>query len=212
VALSTSFRKDPPGTVATSGAGPGVRALGRLLGRAGVADPRWLTLATVVVGAILLVRRGGGDASLSLAVAFLSPAAALGVVFGGGDLVLLAIVLAVLPLGGLAVLGTMAVWLGLFSATGTIGPGIGATSLALYAGLPPTAPAGAMSLVPAIVPASAALARRFLIRPWLALAATALLLARWLSPAASPDDVVTPIVLALLARVSTSASDANSGR
>jgi hypothetical protein len=83
-AWSMSFRRDPPAPLAEGYAGtPPPRALGRLLGRAGITDPRpLLALALACAGALLALRAAPERRPLVLAAAALAPPAALGATMG----------------------------------------------------------------------------------------------------------------------------------
>lgn len=90
-AWSTSFQQDPPARIElVPPLSPGSAPAAWLL-RKVKADPRALSLIAVLVVAVLLPRVVAAEhRPAALGVALLSPAAALGAVFGSGDIVLLA--------------------------------------------------------------------------------------------------------------------------
>jgi hypothetical protein len=94
-AWSPSFQRDPPAPIeVVPPLSPGTAAAARALRWLGW-DPRWLTLAALAAVALLLPRLvPSGQGPLALGVALASPLAAVGTVFGSGDGVLLAALLA----------------------------------------------------------------------------------------------------------------------
>src|SRR5207245_5259959 len=94
-AWSLSFRKDPPSTVEPANPAPAAPWLAAMLPAARVHDPRALTLGALVCASLLLAFAAPAEIALVRAAAVvLLPASILGVVFGSGDMVLLAIALA----------------------------------------------------------------------------------------------------------------------
>jgi hypothetical protein len=92
-AWSVSFRKDPPGAVPVAAPAPGARALARMLGAFGVRDPRALALVALALAAVLVVRLGPPETALDrMAASVVLPPAIVGVVFGSGDLLLVALI------------------------------------------------------------------------------------------------------------------------
>jgi hypothetical protein len=165
-AWGTSFRKDPPGPAASTAAAPAARALASLLGVAGARDPRALSIVALVIAAILLVRPAPSPMGRPRAPApeiglarraatLLLPAAVLGVIFGSGDVVLLAIVAAAAVLA---------------SKGHPVASGLAAgTAAALFPRLLPAAPLVLRALLPA-----AAIPRPRWARPGVAAAAALL--------------------------------------
>jgi hypothetical protein len=94
-AWSPSFQRDPPARIEVMPPlSPGSAAAARALRSLGL-DPRWLALAALALVGLLLPRVVlPGSRPLALGAALLSPAAAVGTVFGSGDAVLLAALLA----------------------------------------------------------------------------------------------------------------------
>ena len=85
-AWSRSFRRDPPQPLEAGAGGPG----GGLLGK-----PRLLSLAALGLVTVLLIAGASLETgALALAAVLLSPLAATGLVFGAGDIVALAVCLA----------------------------------------------------------------------------------------------------------------------
>jgi len=93
-AWSTSFRRDPPASIEVRPPlSPGSALPARLLW-SGRWDPRWISLLAVAVIALLLPRLVPLEQRpLALGAALLSPLAAVGTIFGSGDVVLLAALL-----------------------------------------------------------------------------------------------------------------------
>jgi hypothetical protein len=106
-AWSTSFREDPPVRLeVVPPLSPGTAAVAWLLHRL-KADPRALSLIAVLAVAVLLPRLVSAEQRPAvLGAALLSPAAAVGTVFGSGDMVLLAAAVAAVVLSRSA--GTLA--------------------------------------------------------------------------------------------------------
>jgi hypothetical protein len=218
-AWSVSFRKDPPGAAPLAAPAPGARALARLLGALGVRDPRLLALVALALAALLIARLDPPETALDrLAASVVLPPALVGVVFGSGDLVKLALILgaallvtryARVPEGfaiaGLAVAlvaaGAAARLVGGSSAT-ALGPSLGLSNLRLYVGATPGTPdlvGPALVLVGAIA-ALVAFRHASIDAPRLVGgAAAAVMIALWLAPSAAPDDVVVPIALLAIA-------------
>jgi glycosyl transferase family 87 len=247
-AWSVSFRKDPPGEPLVGAPAPAASLVAGLLRGIGAHDPRLMSLLALLVSGLLVARFDRGERRLLLASALVLPPILLGVAFGSGESVLLALVLAALWLasrsralaGGMAlgsagalfprvlaatpqlVRGPGASWRGLAAvggltflvlcATGAwaagglgaprIGPGLGLSNLRLYAGatagaLDRLGPALAVLVTAVAIGAAAAAAPSG--RSRLALAAVGAIATLWLASAASPDDVVVPIVLLALA-------------
>jgi hypothetical protein len=94
-AWSTSFRRDPPARFEViPPLSPGSAAAARAL-RSLRADPRWLSLLALAAIALLLPRLvAPAERPLALGAALLSPLAAVGTIFGAGDAVLLAALIA----------------------------------------------------------------------------------------------------------------------
>jgi hypothetical protein len=218
-AWSVSFRKDPPGLAPAPAPVLGAHAFARVIGALGLRDPRVLTLLALAMVALLIAGAGPGDTALDRITAsvVLSPAI-VGVVFGSGDLVTLALILgaawlvtryARVPeataIAGLAVAvvaaGAAARLIGGSSAI-SLGPGLGLSNLRLYAGATPGT-SDFVGPVLALVVAAAALVasrRASLDAPrLLGGAAAVVMIALWLAPSAAPDDVVAPIALLAIA-------------
>lgn len=113
-AWSTSFRLDPPAPLVAIPT-PGGQLTARALGLAGLADPRWLTLAVSLALAVLLARRTH-DPAVALAAAIGAPPAAVGIAFAspallalGGVLGALVLARAVRPFAGGVALGAATV-------------------------------------------------------------------------------------------------------
>jgi hypothetical protein len=213
-AWSTSFRKDPPAPwsarVATPSA-PAAPLVARLSAALHVSDPRVLTLIALAVAAALMARTRAEGGPLPLAVLVLPPAL-VGVVFGSGTVLLIALIaLAALaierasgPRGALALVAALGLGLllGGAGAWSAIGPGLGLPNLRLYAGTPPgTRDLAAPVLAAVLAVAASHIARRTAHDKTALLAWTAAFLtaALWLAPSVSPDDVAAPIVLLALA-------------
>jgi len=96
-AWSTSFRRDPPATIELKPPlSPGSALPARMLWP-GRWDPRSISLVALAVVALLLPRLVPADQRpLALGAALLSPLAAVGTIFGSGDVVLLAVLLGAL--------------------------------------------------------------------------------------------------------------------
>jgi hypothetical protein len=91
-AWSESFRRDPPAVLVDTHPAPA--SLGPLVARLGLGDPRGLSLIAVALAALLLAWLvPSGSRPLALAI-LVSPPLVVGTVFGSGDVLLLAIVLA----------------------------------------------------------------------------------------------------------------------
>jgi uncharacterized membrane protein len=95
-AWSTSFRLDPPAPLVGPSTVRGELAEG-LLQRLGLLDPRWLSLAAMFALAVMLVRRSPAP-ELTLTVALVAPAVAIGIAFASPALLALGGVLASLTL------------------------------------------------------------------------------------------------------------------
>ncbi len=93
-AWSSSHRKEPPALLEPSGLVPGRRAVGWLLRRSGLHDPRWLTVAAAVFLAGVVLAGRSGEREVAAWVGLLTPAAAVGAAFGAPDLVGLAVLVA----------------------------------------------------------------------------------------------------------------------
>jgi glycosyl transferase family 87 len=218
-AWSISFRKDPPGAARWAAPAPGAGALARGLGAFGVRDPRVLALIALAVVAILISRVGPAETALDRVAASVAlPPALVGVVFGSGDLVKLGLILgaallvtryARVPEGsaiaGLAVAlvaaGATARLVGGSSAI-SLGPSLGLSNLRLYAGATPGTPdlVGPVLVLVGAIAALVASRRLSVGAPrLLGGAAAILMIALWLAPSATPDDVVAPIALLAIA-------------
>jgi hypothetical protein len=221
-AWSMSWRRDPPRPIAETPPSPLTFALGRSLRRAAV-DPRLLT-ALAMIGAATLATRlvAPSDAPIAAAVAMLCPACALGVVFGAGAMIPLALVLGaglLLSVGGMRVAGT-ALGLGLVAASlpllvlfpgelvrwaveaPPLAPGVGLSNLLYYR---PGHEAAGMALLRMAGPILLAIVAFVLLRsgsaksmPW-ALVGTMGTVALVLLPSVPPHAVAAPIVLLALA-------------
>jgi len=219
-AWSVSFRKDPPGAASVATPAPGARALSRVLGTIGVRDPRLLALVALFLVAVLIARAGPRETALDRVAASVAlPPAIVGVVFGSGNLVMLALVLGaafvvarfahVTPESAIAraavVIVAIVVAARLVAGASTLpplGPGLGLSNLRLYMGALPDSSGLAL---PALVVVSAIVAlvlvrRASLDGPQLlGVGAAVLMIALWLAPSAAPDDVVVPIALLAIA-------------
>jgi glycosyl transferase family 87 len=219
-AWSVSFRKDPPGAAPVAAPASGARALARVLRAIAVRDPRLLALVALALAAVLIARAGPPDTALDRVAASVAlPPAIVGVVFGSGSLVMLALVLAaafvvarfahLTPESAIAravvvivAIGAAARLVAGASTLPPLGPGLGLSNLRLYMGALPDSSGLAL---PALVFVSAfvalVLARRAsLDEPQLlGVGATVLMIALWLAPRAAPDDVVAPIALLAIA-------------
>jgi len=118
-AWSTSFQQDLPARIeVVPPLSPGTAPVAWLL-RKLKADPRALSLIAVLVVAVLLPRVVAAEQRATvLGVALLSPAAAVGTVFGSGDMVLLAAAVAAVVLT--RSVGTLAAGVGTGFATGLV--------------------------------------------------------------------------------------------
>jgi hypothetical protein len=208
-AWSVSFRKDPPGLAAPPAPSPATRALARLLGALGIGDPRVFGLLALAVVAVFMVRAGPRETALErLASSAALPPAILGVVFGSGALVLIALALAA---GHVAVrylhIPVASAFAGAFVGAATVGAvevapilgaGLGLSNLRLYAGeAPGPASFASAALVVLMCAVAVMLARRASLEGvrLLGAAATFVTLALWLAPSADPNDVLVPIAL-----------------
>jgi hypothetical protein len=212
-AWSVSFRKDPPGLAPPPAPAAGTRALARAIGALGLRDPRVLALLALAVVAILIARAGPHETALArLASSVVLPPAILGVVFGSGSLVMLAMILVaalvaarfarITPASAIAGAAVLAAGAAIVVTSSSLGPGLGLGNLRLYAGAEP----GRGDLAgPALVVAGAVLAlvwaRRATLEASRVLggAAAFLMAALWLAPSASPNDVLGPIALLAIA-------------
>ncbi len=96
-AWSQSFRREPPAALRTEDpARPAAATVGGLLRAIGMRDPRLLLLlASILAGALAWRRASNGGGSLAVAALLLSPATAIGVIFGApGTIALAALLLA----------------------------------------------------------------------------------------------------------------------
>jgi hypothetical protein len=212
-AWSVSFGKDPPGLALPPAPSPAARALARLLGALGVGDPRVLGLLALGGVAVLMARAGPRETALErLASSVALPPAILGVVFGSGALVLLALALAAgqavaryLRIPAASALAGAFVLTATFAAAATapiLGPGLGLSNLRLYVGAAPgPASFASAALVAMVAVAAVVLARRASIEGprLLAAAATFVMLALWVAPSAEPNDVIVPIAVLVIA-------------
>lgn len=261
-AWSTSFRRDPPRAVEAPPALPLERPLALLMARLGALDPRGPALIGLLASALLLARGVPAPARpLAAAALALSPVAALGLLAGSLDGLLLAVALGARALAGeetttagprrsflaglvlglasglfpralflapllapcgarallglgvgacaaLALPGHEALVSGLLVPDGgAVGLGLG--NLRLYAG--DLDPGPVERLLPALALAAAlalagvpALRRRALtLAPSPVLAALCLLAGAWVTPGSSPDELLTPLALLLLAGTAT---------
>jgi hypothetical protein len=218
-AWSVSFRKDPPGLAPPPAPVLGARALARLLGTLVLRDPRVLSLLAFAVGAILIARAGPPETALDrITASVVLPPAIVGVVFGSGALITLALLLGAARLvtryarmpeasaiAGLAVAlagaGAVGHLLGGPSAT-ALGPGLGLSNLRLYAGATPGTSDFVGPVLVLVVTVAALVASRRV--PWdaprlLGGATAILMIALWLAPSAAPDYVVAPLALLAIA-------------
>lgn len=100
-AWSSSFRRDPPALLEP--VSPRAPSTG---------DPRWLALVALGATAVLLLRLTAVDLAPATLAILVSPAAVIATVFGGGDVVLLALVLLATALAARgAPRGSAAAWL-----------------------------------------------------------------------------------------------------
>jgi hypothetical protein len=200
-AWSNSFRRDPPREMeAVRGwppAAPPLRAVG------GTRDPRLVPLVLMAGACLLAVFLVPGPLRpLAVAVAVLTPAAAIGTVFGGGMLILTT---ALLGASALALrkrkVGTVIVSLEGFALALAFerGAGIGPGNAALYFGREaswwPIAMAAAFA---AASPAMIAFGGGWR-AGWLTTAAAGLLALLWFLPGVSPHEVAAPIALIAIA-------------
>lgn len=94
-AWTSSWRRDPPRRIADPPPSPASFALGRLARELGLRDPRAITVVALLLASLAAAWLVGREARpLATSVLLLVPAGALGVVFGAGDAVPLACVLA----------------------------------------------------------------------------------------------------------------------
>ena len=212
-AWSVSFRKDPPGLAPPPTPAAGTRALARAIGALGLRDPRVLALLALAVVAILIARAGPHETALArLASSVALPPAILGVVFGSGSLVMLAMILVaalvaarfarITPASAIAGAAVLAAGGAIVVRSSSLGPGLGLGNLRLYAGAEP----GRGDLAgPALAVAGAVIAlvwaRRVTLEASRVLggAAAFLMAALWLAPSASPNDVLGPVALLAIA-------------
>jgi glycosyl transferase family 87 len=212
-AWSVSFRKDPPGLAPPPAPAAGARALARAIGALGLRDPRLLALLALAMVAILIARTGPRETALArLASSVVSPPAILGVVFGSGGLLMLAMILVtalvaarfarIRPASAIAGMAVLAAGAAIVVTSSSLGPGLGLGNLRLYAGAGP----GTGDLVgPALVLGGAVIALVWARRATLEApqtvgrAAAFLMAALWLAPSAGPDDVIVPIALLAIA-------------
>ncbi|MFI5183880.1 MAG: hypothetical protein ACHQNV_05750, partial [Vicinamibacteria bacterium] len=221
-AWSMSWRRDPPRPVAETPPTPLTFALGRSLRRIAL-DPRLLTVLASAVATVLAARtvaRGHGPAAA--AVVALSPACALGVVFGAGEMIVVALLIgaglmvrlrgpratAVVFAVGLvaASLPLLVFFPGEFARWVTtprpLAPGIGLSNLLYYrpawegAGLPLLRAAGPVAL--ALLAFTLISSRRARSMPW-ALLGTIMAAALVLLPSAAANAISVPIVLLAMA-------------
>jgi hypothetical protein len=97
-AWSVSFRKDPPAAAPATAAAtpaPAAPALARLIGALGVRDPRVLVLLALIVAGVSMTRAAPPEMAMVRLAALVLPPCLIGVVFGSGDLVLVALLSAV---------------------------------------------------------------------------------------------------------------------
>jgi hypothetical protein len=207
-ARSMSFRRDPPAVLAEGYAGsPPQRALGKLLGLAGIKDPRPLLALALVLAAALFARRALPERRPLILAAALATPLALGTAMGSPIAVpLLALAVALRPgmsrLRGLLTLAVafLLVWLAALAIAGlhtdvlAPRPGLGLPNILTYFGL--NAQGWPLWCAMALVVAVAAW--RVLRSPHPLLEAAAFTaLALWLAPSPSPNAVALPIVLLL---------------
>jgi len=218
-AWSVSFRKDPPGLTPPLAPILGARAVARAFGALGGRDPRVLALLALVVVAVLIARAGPGETALDrIAASVALPPAIVGVVFGSGDLVMLALGLgaafvvarfAQLPPESaiaravvvIVAIGAAARLVSGASAT-SLGPSLGLSNLRLYAGAIPGTPDSSGPVLVLVIALAALVASRrvsFDAPRLLGGAAAILMIVLWLAPSAAPDDVVVPIALLAIA-------------
>jgi uncharacterized membrane protein YgdD (TMEM256/DUF423 family) len=197
---------------------PGARSLSRAIGALGVHDPRVLALLALAVVAVLMARAGPREDALQrVASSVALPPAIVGVVFGSGSLLMLALALgAAFVVARLArvpaepeVARTVVVIVALGAAVRlvggpatSLGPGLGLSNLRLYAGATPGAPdfVGPLLVLLGAIAVLVAFRRVSLDAPRvLGGAAAILMIALWLAPSAGPDHVITPIALLAIA-------------
>ena len=207
-AWSVSFRRDPPGPLIA-----GAEAVPAGSHRP-VRDPRPLMLAVAALAASLLARlTPPGPRRLVLAVSMLSPAMALGIVFGSPQPVVLAGVAGGalfarergmrmrigLLAGGLLTALAVAV-VGGGPRWSAIGPGVGLFNIFLYWGAEATGAAIGLTLA-AIGLVGAAVLAGGMKAPAFAAAAAAWLVGLWFLPSASPHAVATALALIALSAI-----------
>jgi len=94
-AWSESFRKDPPGSAAVPG-DPGASLLAHLVGAVGIRDLRAVAVLALAAAVFFLSRLSPAEAGLERVSLLLLPPAIVGVTFGSGDVLLLALLAAAL--------------------------------------------------------------------------------------------------------------------
>ena len=94
-AWSESFRKDPPGSAAVPGI-PGASLIADMLGAIGIRDLRALTVLALGAAVFFLSRVSPMEVGLERISVLLLPPAIVGITFGSGDVVLLALLAAAL--------------------------------------------------------------------------------------------------------------------
>jgi hypothetical protein len=208
-AWSLSVRRDPPGPLIAGAESPPGEPRGP------VRDPRPLTLAAAGLAAFFLARLSPPRARLLvLAVSMLSPAMALGIVFGSPQAIVLAgitggalfarargmPVLVGLMAGGLLTALAVAVVAG-GPRGSAIGPGLGLFNIFLYWGAEATVAAIGLTLAATGIVAAAVLAWGMRASAFAA-AAAAWLVGLWFLPSASAHAVATPLALIVLTAVS----------
>jgi hypothetical protein len=203
-AWSMSFRRDPPGVLAEPAGGAPQHALGGLLGRAGVTDPRpLLAIALVLAAALLAWPAPPAHRPLLLAATALAPPAALGTTMGAPvalAVLALALVLALRRGPAASVLVWLAPLLLLILSWPTapgLQPGLGVPNLLLYVGAT-VSPWLLWSAAALVVVFAAFRATRPSPNPFTEAAALTIAIL-WLIPGAPPNAVVLPMTLLLLA-------------
>jgi uncharacterized membrane protein len=93
-AWTTSWRRDPPRPLAERPPSPMAFDLGRAMRALGLMDPRFLSVVAAALAAAFAMRFVRSEhRALAAAVVLLSPASAIGVVFGAGDAIVLAFIM-----------------------------------------------------------------------------------------------------------------------